>query len=612
MSFGRIPEEVIAAVRAHYDIVETVGKYVHLTKHGKYLKGLCPFHSENTPSFTVTPELQIFHCYGCGKTGNVIRFMEEIEGYSFPEAVQVMAEQADLPVEWNWRAKQAVAQVNPMQVQAVEAYELSAKFYHYVLNHTKQGNEAKQYLKDRGMNDHLINQFQIGFAPDDWDILARFLDKRGYAANFLEEFGLLIAKQDGTGYIDRFRNRVIFPIQNFEGQTIAFAGRILGAGQPKYLNSPESDLFTKSRTLYNWNQAKGNIRKTKQVVLFEGYMDVIKATQAGLENGVATMGTALTEEHCALLKRQTSEVIICYDGDEAGQAATAKAIALIEATSMKVLVAMLPKGLDPDDYISQYGASSFLRLVLDESVSATKFKLIYLRRNHILLNEEGRKNYLIEAINLISEVDTSVEREFYLKELSHEFDISLAALKQDCNEIRQSKQKNVTQRDNNDKSWNNGRNENRKRYPSVPTLLPAYAYAERRLLHVMIQDRDIAETVHARVGEAFNIEDHAAIAAYLYAHYAQGYSANAAHFMETLQDDRLESIVASILMMNEDIPVTDEILEAFVQQILKVPEQKSIDEKKEAMKSAERAGDALLAAQIASEIITLEQQLKRS
>jgi DNA primase len=608
MTSGKIPEEVIDAVRKRHDIVETVGKYVHLTKQGKYMKGLCPFHSEKSPSFTVTPELQIFHCYGCGKSGNVIRFVEEMEGYSFPEAVRVLAEEANMPITWQ-EGGGGRAAPNPEREKLVEAHELTIKFYHYLLNNTKQGSQAKMYLRDRGLSDKLIDHFMLGYAPDEWDVLTRFLAGRGFEAALLEKGGLLSAKQDGSGHVDRFRGRIMFPLWDASGKASGFGARIINEGQPKYLNSPETMLFTKSRTLYNLHDAKSAIRKSKQVVLFEGYMDVIKAWHAGVKNGVATMGTALTEEHCSVLRRHAEEVLVCYDGDDAGQAAASKSIPLLENAGLKVMIAILPKGKDPDDYISEYGPESFLRDVMDSPVSVTKFKLIYSRKNHILLKEEGRKNYLMEAVEIVAGVDSSTEREVYLKELSREFDISLDALKQDCHGIRAEAQKKKPQGDNNDNSWNNGRNEKR-RSSGAPKILPAYAYAERRLLHVMIRDRDVAEAVHERIGDSFNVEDHAALAAYLYAYYAQGYEPDAARFISTLHDKRLEETATAILLLDDDSPIDDPILDAYVATILKVPQVRDIDRKKEEMVRAERAGDALLAAQLGLEIITLERQLK--
>ncbi|MEK3881605.1 DNA primase [Paenibacillus sp. PL2-23] len=608
MTNGKIPDEVIDAVRKRHDIVETVGKYVHLTKQGKYMKGLCPFHSEKTPSFTVTPELQIFHCYGCGKSGNVIRFLEYKEGYTFPEAVRILAEEAGMPITWAPDGGKETPQ-DPNRQKLIEAHELAIKFYHYLLNNTKQGDRAKQYLRDRGMSDRLIDHFMIGYAPDEWDVLTRFLTGRGYDPELMEKGGLLSAKSDGSGYVDRFRGRIMFPLWDASGKAAAFAGRIIGEGNPKYLNSPETMLFTKSRTLYNLHYARPAIRKSKQVVLFEGYMDVIKSWNAGVHNGVATMGTALTEEHCSLLRRLAEEVLLCYDGDEAGQAAAHKSIPMLEAAGLRVYVAMLPKGKDPDEYINEHGPEAYMRDVIDEPVSVTKFKLIYSRKNHILLKEEGRKNYLMEAVAIVAGLDSSTEREVHLKELSREFDISLDALKQDCHSIRQEHQKKRPQGDNNDNSWNNGRNEKR-RTSRAPSILPAYTYAERRLLHVMMRDREIAETVHERIGDAFNAQDHAALAAYLYAYYAGGYEPDAAKFIETLHDDRLEETASTILLMDGDFPFDETLLEAYMETILKVPRLREIERKKEDMVRAERAGDALEAARLGLEIITLERQLK--
>lgn len=226
----------------------------------------------------------------------------------------------------------------------------------------------------------MIDQFQIGYAPDRWDTLLQFLEKRGFDLAEMEKGGLLSARGEGKGYLDRFRGRVIFPIANRMGKTIAFAGRILGEGQPKYLNSPESRLFNKSRILYNLHQSKASIRKTRQIVLFEGYGDVISAWEAGVQNGVATMGTSLTEGHVGLMKSLGDEIVLAYDGDKAGQAAALKAIPILESSGLRVKVALLPSGLDPDEFISRHGGDRFREQVIDSAVSSIKFKLIYLKK----------------------------------------------------------------------------------------------------------------------------------------------------------------------------------------------------------------------------------------
>ncbi|CAM2830492.1 DNA primase [Paenibacillus sediminis] len=606
MSTGHssIPEEVIEAVLQQHDIVDTVAKYVHLTKQGKYMKGLCPFHSEKTPSFTVTPERQIFYCYGCGKGGNAIKFRMEIEGLSFPEAVKVMADEAHIPVQFGDGHESAPRNLEIERL--LQAHEWAAKFYHFLLKNTEHGKAAMEYLRSRGFTDKMIDQFQIGYAPNRWDTLVQFLTKRNFDLAEMERGGLLTQRNDGTGYIDRFRDRVMFPIANRSGRVIAFSGRILGEGQPKYLNSPESKLFSKSRTLYNLHQAKTAIRKQRQIVLFEGFGDVISAWEAGVHNGVATMGTALTESHVAMMRNLADEVIVCYDGDSAGQAAALKSIPLFENVALHVKVAVLRDGLDPDEYIKNFGAERFVDQIIEGAVSTTKFKLIYLKKNHILLEEDGKVAYAREALEVIAQLPSPTEREVYLKELSTEIQIEYETLKQECNVIRQSVQKKQPYGDNNAKRWNNGRH--KKGQVPAPNLLPAYHTAERRLLAIMLQDEEAARYVEERLGDAFNIDEHAAIAAYLYAYYAQGKPPDISRFIASLHDDRLEKTASSISMM--DIPMDSDVqvLDDCIREVQKFPLLKKIEQKKEEMMRAERAGDFLRAAQIASEIIALERQ----
>ncbi|GGA20539.1 DNA primase [Paenibacillus physcomitrellae] len=605
MSTGRnIPEEVIEAVLRHHDIVDTVSKHVHLTKQGKYMKGLCPFHSEKTPSFTVTPDRQIFHCYGCGAGGNAIKFRMEIEGLTFPEAVKTMAEEAHIPFQD--AGTSAAAPQNPELEALLQANEWSGKFYHFLLKNTEYGQSAMDYLKNRGIHERLIDQFGIGYAPARWDTLLQFLEKRSFDLAAMEKGGLLSAKNDGSGFVDRFRDRVIFPIHNRSGKVIAFAGRIMGDGQPKYLNSPESKLFSKSRTLYNLHQSKNEIRKKRQVVIFEGFGDVISAWDAGVHNTVATMGTALTESHAAILKSLADEALVCYDGDNAGQAAAMKSIPILEGAGFKVRIAMIGEGLDPDEYIRKYGGERFLHQIVEGAVSAVKFKLLYLRKNHILLEEAGKVAYIKEAMEVVAPLPSPTEREIYLKELSTDLQVSFESLKQECNQYRQELQKNQNDGDNNANWWNNGRHKNRQ--PEAPVLLPAYHVAERRLLSFMLQDEEVANYVHDRLGDQFNIKEHAAIAAYLYAYYAQGKSPDASRFMSSLQDEKLEKTVSSIAMMDTPGEWSNQELDDCIREIRKVPVKSNIDRKREEMIAAEKAGDFLTAAQIASEIIALERQ----
>ncbi|NOU85184.1 DNA primase [Paenibacillus sp. LMG 31460] len=613
MRYGRIPEEVIEAVLKRHDIVDVIGRHVHLSKQGHYMKGLCPFHSEKSPSFTVTPEKQIYRCFGCNVGGNLIRFVMEIEGLSFAEAVSKLAEEADIPITW----EEATEEQNEQQQEKatlLKAYDFTAKLYHYILGNTEQGKVAKGYLASRGISDKLIDTFQIGYAPAMWDTLVQQLDKREFDLALMEKGGLISAKHEGNGYVDKFRERIMFPICDSTGKVIAFGGRSMGDAQPKYLNSPESILFNKSRTMYNLHLARPNMRKLQQAVLFEGYVDVIKAWEAGISNGVATMGTALTKEHAALLNRNADQIVVCYDGDNAGQSAAFKSIPILEETGSRVTVAMLPDGKDPDDYVRNYGFDRFVREIIEPAVPSMKYKLLYIRKNFKLHEDGDRLRYLQSAVKLISHLQSPMEREHYLKQLASEFpESSYEAMKLDLHEILLQSEKNRPEGDNKPILWNNVMNNGRtvERTPKKsPSLLPAYHNAERLILAVMMHDREVCSQVEAQLGDQFNVEAHAVLAAYLYAYYAQNAEPDASRYIAMLQDEQLESLASSIVMMGAGHGINEQVIDDYIRQIRKVPMQEEVERKKEERVRAERAGDHLRAAQIAIEIIALEKRLK--
>jgi DNA primase len=607
MSNGRIPDPIIEAVLKHHDIVDVVGKFVQLSKQGRYMKGLCPFHSEKSPSFTVTPEKQIFYCYGCHMGGNAIHFLKEIEGLSFGEAVRQMAEEANIPIGWETPTEQQTEQ-QLEKTKLLQAYELSAKWYHHVLLNTVQGKEAMQYLRHRGLTDKWIEHFQIGYAPPAWDTLAQFLEKRQFLLPLMEQGGLLSARSSG-GYVDKFRDRILFPICDVKGRVIAFGGRAMGDVQPKYMNSPESVLFNKSSSLYNLHHARTMIRKNRQVVLFEGYVDVVKAWEAGVTNGVATMGTALTEEHAGRLKRDADEVVVCYDGDNAGQTAAFKSITTLEKAQLHVRIAMLPDGLDPDEYIGKHGAESFLREVIEAAVPTMKYKLVFERKKFNLQQLDGRRQYLDVAIRMIAELTSPIDREHYARELASDFQYSMDAIKQEMNEHRQEFLKKQQIGDNKQHSWNNDMNIGRMS-EQAPSLLKAFHNSEKKLLSAMIHDSEIAEYVQQRLDDQFNVEAHAALAAYLYAYYAQGNAPDASRYIATLQDEQLESVASSILMLDDNEANNAQAIDDYIRVILQYPQLQAIEQRSQEAIRAQQAGDIALAAQLQVEIITLKQKLK--
>jgi len=606
MGNGRIPDTVIEAVLKAHDIADVVGKYVGLSKQGHYLKGLCPFHSEKTPSFTVTPEKQIYHCFGCGAGGNSIQFIMDVDGLSFGEAVKKLAEEAGIPVNWE--------SATPVQTQAAQersslhkGHEFASKLYQYILRNTAQGKEALVYLRSRGLNDKLLDTFGIGFAPANWDTLSQALDKRQFDLPLMEKGGLVSSRSEGGGYVDRFRGRIMFPISDASGNVIAFAGRALGDVQPKYLNSPETMLFNKSRCLFHLHAARPHIRKSETLVLFEGYMDVIKAWEAGVHNGVATMGTALTHEHAVMIRKMAQRVIVCYDGDNAGQSAAFKSIPILEAEGCIVSVAMLPDGKDPDEFITAFGHERFMHETIGAAVPAMRFRLLYVRRNYRLHEEGDRLRYLHAAVQAIAELSSPVERDHYLRDLAAEFDASYEALKHNLHEIRLVFQKNAGAGDKKQKQWNNVMNNGRSDPGTV--LQPAYHNAERLLLSIMLHDRDVCQYVKEHLGDGFNVEAHAAIAAYLYKYYEEHEEPSPSLFMSTLQEKTLESLAVSIALIGEGHAESPEVIDHYIREIKKFPQLQMIADKKEEMTRAAREGNAVRAAQIGYEIISLEKEL---
>lgn len=605
MNHDSIPEHVIQSILQRVDIVEIVGRYVSLGKQGKNFNGLCPFHSEKSPSFLVSPEKQIFKCFGCGKGGDVFRFIMEIDGSSFPEAVRSLADDAGVTHGW----LESSAPLTPEQQEKqrlMDAHELAAKWYHSILMNTEAGQPAMEYLLGRGFTHKAIETFQIGYAPPMWDKLLEFLTSKQYDAALLDKGGLVRATNNG--YIDMFRDRIIFPIHDPRGKVIAFAGRILGEGQPKYLNTSDSPIFNKSRNLYNLHLAKVEMRKSKKVVLFEGYADVIKAWEAGVHNGVATMGTSLSEGHASLLKRLADEAVVCYDGDEAGQAAALKSLQLLEKQRLSIRVAMLPGKLDPDEFIMANGAERFRREIIEGAASTITFRLHRLRSQHKLNDGEGRLRYIRASLHIIARLDSPAEREHYMRELSSEFSYSMDTLKQECSQIRQEIEKKQRIGDNNEKPWNNVMNNGRS-VESAPALLPAYHNAERNLLAIMMHDPEITSYVEKKLGDGFHVEAHAALAAYIYGYFAQYDDPPVSRFIGSLEGELLE-LASRISMLYSKESASPQVVDDYIREIRKFPMLRTIEEKKKEMLQAERSGDIARAAQIGTEIITLERQLK--
>ena len=601
---NRIPDELIEKIQRTSDIVDVISEYVQLKKQGRNYFGLCPFHGEKSPSFSVSADKQIFHCFGCGAGGNVFSFLMQHEGYTFIEAAQHLADKENIELPTLVPSEKTTS-VSKDTEKMIAAHELLKKFYHHLLVNTKEGQHAFDYLLNRGFTKEVIDEFEIGYALDSWDFIAKFLVKRGYDASLMEEAGLLVKKNNSDDYFDRFRNRIMFPIMDHHGMTIAFSGRVLGDEKPKYLNSPETKIFNKSKLLYNFHRARVHIRKNQQVILFEGFADVISSTRSGVEQAIATMGTSLTEDQAKIIRRNVSEVIICYDSDSAGIEATIRASKILKDAGCKVKVAMIPDGLDPDDYIKKFGPEKFKNDVIGESVSLMTFKMNYFRRGKNLQNEGERLQFIENVITELSKLENAVEKEIFLNQLSKEFELSMEVLKEQLHQKEKKGQhQQVPQRDKSDL-------QHRKRAPiQSKRLLPAFHTAERMLIGHMLRSKDFAEKVLDRLGLQFNIEEHKAIVTYLYGYYEEGNEENVSSFLSKLPSPELQHIVSNIAMISLNIEVSEQEISDYIKQVLNHQKMLMIKEKEVEKNEAERNKQYKEAAQIAMEIIQLKQALK--
>jgi DNA primase len=398
--------DALEQIRQRVEIADLVREYVRLLPSGKSLKGLCPFHNEKTPSFHVTPALGRFHCFGCGESGDIFSFLQKVENLEFRQVVERLAERAgvELPKLSNKRS-----QTTSEKEEWYSVLASAASFYQQQL---PKSNTAIAYLRDRGMDEATIQHFGLGYSPEEWDSLAHHFSKQGIKLTVAQKMGLVDQGRD-RGYFDKFRERLMFPIYDAQGRVIAFGGRIMGSGEPKYLNSPETPLFSKRSTLYGLHTARPYLLKQRTAILVEGYFDVIAAQRAGFHNTLATLGTALSEEHAKLLHRWADRVIVAYDSDNAGIAAAVRAAEELVQQQVDVRIAYLPEGEDPDSLLKKSGPSAF-NLALDQAETVTAFRLNLILRNHDLSTADGLTAMFKETIPVIASVQSIVERDRYV------------------------------------------------------------------------------------------------------------------------------------------------------------------------------------------------------
>ena len=419
------PPSFLDELVARNPIEDVVGQYVNLKRSGSNMFGLCPFHGEKTASFSVSPDKGIYYCFGCHKGGGPVNFMMEIEGLSYPDAVRALAKRAGMAVPEDEQYQSRYRQQERLWALSKEA----ARFFVAQL-YSEAGKEGLAYAQRRGMPKSVLTRFGIGFAPDTWTSLTDAMRAKGYTDEELKESGLVSVSQKNGRIYDRFRNRLMFPIIDVRGNVIGFGGRVMDNSTPKYLNSPETLIFNKRKNLFALNLAKKT--KLPYLILVEGYMDAVALHQFGFDCAVASLGTSLTEEHAVLLTRYTENVVLIYDGDEAGQRATRRAIPMLEKAGLQVKVLQMKDAKDPDEFLHKFGADRF-RMLLEESSNRVEYQLNAIRKKYDIREDEQRVKFINEAAEFISTLPNAVQREVYGHRVADAAKISFEAMKIEVN-----------------------------------------------------------------------------------------------------------------------------------------------------------------------------------
>ncbi|MBF2757134.1 DNA primase [Staphylococcus sp. GDY8P57P] len=584
----RIEQSVINEIKDKTDILDLVSEYVKLEKRGRNYIGLCPFHDEKTPSFTVSEDKQICHCFGCKKGGNVFQFTQEIKDLSFVEAVKELGERLNISVDIG-NSSDYTSQIASDDLAMIEMHELMNEYYQYALLKTVEGEDALNYLTNRGFTEELIKARGIGYAPNHTHFCHDFLQQKGYDIELAYEAGLLSRNEENFSYFDRFRDRIMFPLKNAQGRIVGYSGRTHNNQEPKYLNSPETPIFQKRRLLYNLDQARKYIRKNDEAILLEGFMDVIKSDSSGLKPVIASMGTALSDEHITVLKKLTSHITLMFDGDFAGQEATIKTGQHLLQQGLNVFVVQLPKDMDPDEYITKYGNEKFLEYVNNEKKSFILYK-VNRHKDEITNNDLAYERYLKEVTQDIAMMNSQILQNKVIKDVANIFNVDPSTL--NGNVLGQQ------QYVHNDPYFNDYQSYNSEIQQNVNAMfsnLSKQESAERALLKHFMHDKDLFLNYHKQLeSEDFSNQFFKRIFSILEEFYAENDKYSISDMiLYTDNDDLRDAIIAlDNYDLNEE-PYDSEI-EDYMNVINEAKYGDTIEELNHKLREASRLGDVEL------------------
>ncbi|MFY9174866.1 MAG: DNA primase [Peptococcia bacterium] len=588
---GQIPEEFILDLRHRADIVEVIRDYVRLNKQGQNYKGLCPFHAEKTPSFVVSPHKQIFHCFGCGKGGNVFSFIMEKNALSFPDAVAYVAKKYG--VEMPRKAvSPAQAKQNSLRKRYQHINELAANFYQNVLQ-GNLGRDALAYLRRRGLSAETVEKFLLGYAPDGWDHLVRYLNQEGVSPEEMITLGLASRSKTGN-LIDRFRNRVMFPICDLRGKVIGFGGRVMDDNQPKYLNSPDTPLFNKGKNLYGLNLARGDIRNMDQAIIMEGYMDVISAYQHGITNAVGALGTALTPEQVRLLMRFTYNIATCFDSDTAGQEATLRGIDVLQKLGCRINIVQIPDGKDPDDFLKMVGAEEF-KLLVKKAPTYLEYKLQSLMDKYETDTIQGKVQIVQMLVEDIRQVHSPVARQAFIQKVSEELSIPESTIHAELRKVQ-------TLSDASRQTEPAGR---RRVKHSASTK------AERNVLRIIFENPQLIEKVEENGGKDLFIDPiYKEIYQSYYLLLQAGHNIKANDLISLIDNPEAQQVLPELLL-EEEHQDTERVFQDCLTNLVLEGLNRTINEKSSLMSKLEEAGDISSSVEVMAQIQQLVREKQR-
>ena len=552
-----IPATYIQELVARNDIYDTISRYVSLQRAGRLYKGLCPFHSERSPSFMVYPETQSYYCFGCGAGGDVIKFTMEMNSLSYIEAIRFLAQQCGMPMpdEDDGQAK--------LKARILQMNKLAARFFYDTLN-SEAGRNARKYLRDRQLSDKTIVNFGLGYAPAEWQGLTNYLRSKGFTDEEMVR-GYLAARNKNGNLYDKFRDRVMFPIIDLRGNVIAFGGRRMGdEGGPKYLNSGDTPVFKKSNGLFALNLAKKSGKDS--FILAEGYMDVIAMHQAGFNNAVATLGTALTSQQARLIGDYAKKVIISYDSDEAGQKATRRAMEIFEKEDVTVQVLQMTGAKDPDEYIKKYGAQRF-EMLLEGANSALDFQLLKLKSQYDIQNAEQRVEYLTKACDVLAGLTNPIQQDVYCTRLANETSTDKASIKLQIDRARTKNRRKETKKKELELLRSGVGRQIKVDYRQKGNTMPK-AYAQQQIISALVRDNSLYSMV-SQQQKLENFTDSDMRAAYTA--FSQLIEQNIAVDYPTLKyhmpEDSAQAL-AGIIARNNEIIITGKDVQMHIENLL--------------------------------------------